>query len=83
MKRYRVRFLKTVCNDRGDERSICQRALEVDSAGEEAAVELAKRLFCSREQVSDWSLRSDSYEVEGPESSLPTDRMPKPQRAAA
>ena len=66
MARYRVNFLKTVCNDVGQERRICQRSLEVDSHTEEHAVERAKQLFCFRERVPDWSLRSDAYEVERP-----------------
>jgi hypothetical protein len=64
MPRYRVNFLKTVCNDRGDERRIRQRTLDLDSVGKEEAIEFAKQLFCSREKVSDWSLRCDSYEIE-------------------
>ena len=66
MPQYRVTFLKTVCNDVGQERRICQRTLEVDSDAEEKAVQLAKQLFCSHQQVPDWSMRSDAYEIERP-----------------
>ena len=83
MPRYCVTFLKTVCNDRGDERRICQRTLEVESAGEDAAIKLAKQLFCFREKISDWSLRSDSYEVNGPRLSLHPDSVPQRRREAA
>jgi len=64
MKAYYVSFFKTVCNDRGDERKICQRRLTVEGGGEEQAIERAKALFCSCEGVSTWTLHSDAYEIE-------------------
>lgn len=64
MARYKIAFLKTVCGPRGQERTICQRSVEVESENEIAAIQAAKGLFCARENISDWSFRADAFDVE-------------------
>ena len=61
---YEITFLKTVCSDRGREQEICQRRLEVESDDEFGAIQSAKNLFCSQENILDWSLRADAYRVQ-------------------
>ena len=61
---YRVRFMKTVANDTGHEREVCQRAVEVEAESAEAALRPARALFCEVERIGDWSQRSDRSETE-------------------
>ena len=61
---YRVQFMKTVADDTGHEREVCQRAVEVEADSAEAALRPAQALFCELERIGDWSQRSDRCEME-------------------
>lgn len=61
---YRVRFMKTVANDSGHERQVCQRAVEIEAETPEAALGPAQAVFCQLEGVADCSQRSDCCETE-------------------
>lgn len=59
MPRFTAVFSKTVCNDVGRERRICQRVVEVRAPTRTAALAAAKARFCALEHISDWSVHSD------------------------
>jgi len=60
---YVVRFMKTLLGENGHEVEVCQSTLEVDASTEGQAVELAKRQFCEKQSLCDWSLRADRFQV--------------------
>jgi len=72
MPRYRVSFFKTVYGDTGREAAICQRAVEVEAASAEAALEPARALFCKLEDIRHWSIRSDGCATQEVEIRPPT-----------
>src|SRR5829696_1459140 len=74
MPTYRVRFIKTVINDTGHERRICQRAIEVRAETRAAAISQSRAVFCEREGIADCSQRSDCCEAD-----LVTDTAAPPQ----
>ena len=47
----------------GRELEICQRSLEIDASNEGQATELAKRKFCEKEALCDWSLHADRIQI--------------------
>jgi hypothetical protein len=55
MPLYAVSFYKTVSDDTGHERKVCQRVVEVDADTRALALVEAKQLFCNLEGISDWS----------------------------
>ena len=63
MSRFVVRFMKDVLGQNGRELEICQRSLEIDASNEGQATELAKRKFCEREALCDWSLHADRIQI--------------------
>ena len=63
MSRYVVLFMKDVLGGNGRELEICQSSLEIDASDESQATELAKRKFCEKEQLCEWSLHADRVEV--------------------
>jgi len=63
MPLYVVRFMKTLLGENGHEADVCQSMLEVDAANEGQAVELAKRKFCEKQSLCDWSLHADRVHV--------------------
>ena len=63
MSRFVVRFMKDVLGENGREAEICQSSLEIDAENEGDAKETAKRRFCEREALGDWSLHADRIEV--------------------
>lgn len=63
MARYIVRFMKDVVGDNGQQREICQHALEVGAVDRQDAAELAKIDFCTAERLSHWSVHADRIEV--------------------
>ena len=64
MPTYRIRFMKTVMNDTGHERQICQRAIEVEADTREAAMSTSRALFCALEGIAECSQRSDCCEID-------------------
>ena len=63
MSRYVVLFMKDVLGGNGRQLEICQRSLEIDASDESQATELAKRKFCEKERLCEWSLHADRVEV--------------------
>lgn len=61
---YRIRFMKTLADDTGHERQICQRAVQVKANSAEGALRPAQALFCELEGIADWSYRSDCCDLE-------------------
>lgn len=59
MPLYAVSFCKTVSDDTGHERKVCQRVVEVDADTRTLALVEAKQLFCALERISDWSWHAD------------------------
>jgi hypothetical protein len=55
--------MKDVLGGNGRHIEICQRILEVDASDEAAARELAKRQFCERERLCEWSLHADRIQI--------------------
>jgi len=63
MSKFVVRFMKDVLGENGRQAEICQRSLEVDASDEGQATELAKKKFCEREALCDWSLHADRIHI--------------------
>jgi hypothetical protein len=70
MARYVVRFLKDILGDNGRHAEICQSLLEIEAASSGDATELAKKKFCEKERLQEWSLHADRVHVA--ESKLPS-----------
>jgi len=64
MPRFVVRFLKDVLGENGRQTEVCQSTLEVDASSEGHAAELAKQKFCEAQELRDWSLHADRFQVE-------------------
>jgi hypothetical protein len=64
MPRYTAIFVKTVCNDMGRERKVCQRVVEVHADSRAAALASAKARFCALENISEWSLYADDIALQ-------------------
>jgi hypothetical protein len=63
MAMYRIR-MKTVTDDTGHDRQVCQCAIEIDAESAESALRPARALFCKLEEIADWSHRADCSETE-------------------
>jgi hypothetical protein len=63
MSRFVVLFMKDVLGQNGRQAEICQSTVEVDATSEDHATELAKRRFCERESLCDWSLHADRIQI--------------------
>lgn len=63
MSRFVVLFMKDVLGENGRQAEICQSTVEVDASSEGHATELAKRRFCERESLCDWSLHADRIQI--------------------
>lgn len=61
--RYRVRFLKDICDSSGHSHPCVQTSIEVEAAGPEAALGEAQRVFCSLMQVSECRFYADEFDV--------------------
>lgn len=64
MAMFQVRFLKHVCNDTGHMRKILQRAIVVEAAGDAAAGDVARDLFCAREGIGHWRQHADDMIID-------------------
>ena len=71
---FRVSFYKTVSNDQGAERKVCQGAFDVVAEDESAALKSAQALFCARDHMSNWSCHADSHEIVRPVANSATPR---------
>jgi hypothetical protein len=73
---FRIRFIKTVSNDTGHERQVCQRAVEIEAEDALAALGPARAAFCELEQIPDWSYRADCCEAEVVQAFTPSHTQP-------
>jgi hypothetical protein len=55
MPKFDVRFLKTVTDDTGHDRVVCQCHFEVQAADPIDATRWAKTAFCRRREIQCWS----------------------------
>ena len=62
-KPFVVTFYKTVSTDSGQDREIRQRTVEVFALNEQAALKEAQAELCRTENLTDWTLHADRYEV--------------------
>ncbi|KIZ37593.1 MULTISPECIES: hypothetical protein [Rhodopseudomonas] len=63
MARYVVRFMKDILGENGRQAEICQSLLEIEAANSGDATELAKKKFCEKQRVKEWSLHADRVQV--------------------
>ncbi|WP_244552820.1 hypothetical protein [Bradyrhizobium sp. Ghvi] len=63
MPSFNVRFIKTVCDDTGEEHRACQAAFKVDAASPSAAAQQAEIDFCKEKNVRDWTVFADVIEL--------------------
>jgi len=63
MARYTVRFLKDILGENGRQAEICQSLLEIEAANSGDAAELAKKKFCEKQRLKEWSLHADRVHV--------------------
>jgi hypothetical protein len=63
MTRYTVWFYKDILGDNGKHAEICQSLLQIEAANSSAATEIAKKKFCEKERLQDWSLHADRVHV--------------------
>jgi hypothetical protein len=63
MSTFELQFLKTVCNSRGHDHTICQRAIDVEAPSAEVAFAKALAEFCRLEHVPHWTLHADMVEL--------------------
>jgi hypothetical protein len=65
MSTYRVMFFKTLPNSYGKMFEVCQRTVDIPSAScPDSAVEQAKRRFEQCEDISDWRIHADYFQVD-------------------
>jgi hypothetical protein len=60
MPTYTAIFYKTVSNDTGHERRVCQRVVRVEALTHASALVLAKDRFCTLVRIQDWSTHADN-----------------------
>ena len=64
MANYQIKFFKTVLSSDGHPFKVLQRVIPVDqSASSDDAVRVAQRQFEGLENVADWRLRADFFEM--------------------
>jgi creatinine amidohydrolase/Fe(II)-dependent formamide hydrolase-like protein len=62
---YRVMFFKTLPNSYGKMFEVCQRTIDILSASSpDSAVEQAKRRFEQCENIIDWRIHADYFQVD-------------------
>ncbi|RXH36690.1 hypothetical protein XH99_07010 [Bradyrhizobium nanningense] len=66
MLSFNVRFIKTVCDDSGDEHRACEAAFKVHAASLGAAAQQAEIDFCKQKSVRDWRIFADVLELRAP-----------------
>jgi hypothetical protein len=63
MSRFVVQFMKDVLGENGRQAEVCQGSLEIDAACESDARELAKKEFCAKQALCEWSLHADRIQI--------------------
>jgi hypothetical protein len=56
-------FSKSVSNDTGHERKVCQQVIEVEADNRSLALASAKERFCVLQLIPDWSLHADEISL--------------------
>ena len=64
VRKYIVSFYKVVMDDYGRDHEICQQQLEIVAADRRSALAEDVYKFCEREEIADWSLRADRFEID-------------------
>ena len=84
MSIYRVKFFKTLPNSYGKMFEVCQRTVDILSASSpDSAVKRAKRRFEQCENISDWRIHADYFQVDVLPTSTPDDVRAAAYRAIA
>jgi len=63
MSRFVICFMKDVLGENGRQTEVCQDSMEIDAACESDASELAKKEFCAKQALCDWSLHADRIRI--------------------
>jgi hypothetical protein len=63
MARYTVKFFKDILGENGRQAEVCQSLLEVEADSSSDAAELAKKKFCEKQRLTEWSLHADRVHV--------------------
>lgn len=66
MALFEVRFIKTVCDDRGHEHRACEAAFSIEAPSLTDAVGRAEADFCRQRHVHDWTICADAIEFRAP-----------------
>lgn len=66
MALFEVRFIKTVCDDRGHEHRACEAAFTIEAPSLTGAVQQAEADFCRQRHVHDWTIFADVVEFRAP-----------------
>lgn len=66
MALFEVRFIKTVCDDRGHEHRACEAAFSIEAPSLTDAVGRAEADFCRERHVHDWTIFADAVEFRAP-----------------
>lgn len=65
MADFRIRFFNDLCDDSGHEHAVCQRNLLIPDAGtSEEAIKAAQSAFALLEDVPEWTIRAQRFEIE-------------------
>ena len=79
-----MKFFKTLPNSYGKMFEVCQRTVDIMSAGSpDSAVKRAKRRFEQCENISDWRIHADYFQVDVLPTSTPDDFRAAEYRAIA
>ena len=63
MAAYDVRFMKSICDDTGHERLVCQSRMLVNAPSERKALQKAQNEFCREKNIAGWSSYADAIET--------------------
>jgi hypothetical protein len=72
---YRVRFIKTLCDDTGHAHKCVEGVVDIRRARDrDRAVQAAKRRFERMKKIPRWGLYADSFELEVEQEGSPSNR---------
>jgi hypothetical protein len=72
---YRVRFIKTLCDDTGHAHKCVEGVVDIRRARDrDRAVQAAKRRFERMKKIPRWGLYADSFELEVEQEESPSSR---------
>ena len=75
MAHYRVRFIKTLCDDTGHAHKCVEGVVDIRRARDrDRAVQAAKRRFERMKKIPRWGLYADSFELEVEQEGSPSNR---------